>query len=243
MNYLELITKFWKLDLERPFTASDTRLYFYLVHTCNTLGWKNPFGHSDRHLALNVSVSVNTIRKAKHRLVEAGLIHVAQPDKPSNSTDGQTKYTLLTVSKNDTASKITVSKNDTVCDTVGDTVGATNTKIKETETKEKIKQEFEIFHDALANKFPNVSKLESQMTFTEYRAVIKEFSLHADELNNILQRMENYKPLLAKSTSVYLTLRSWLLNDQKSNTYSQKKFSKTPEPLRKQTPINEGITL
>ena len=243
MNYIELINLFWKLDRERPFTASDTRLYFYLVHTCNTLGWKNPFGHSDRHLALNVSVSVNTIRKAKHRLIAAGLIYIETPEKPSNSIDGQTKYTLVTVSKNDTANKLTVLKNDTVCDTVCTTVCTTNNKQNETETKENIKCEFEIFLNTLTDKYPNVSKLESQMTFTEYKAIKKEFKLPADDLNNILQRMENYKPLLTKSTSVYLTLRSWLLKDLKSNTYVQNKIWKTLEHTRKQTTTNEGPTL
>jgi len=244
MNYIELINHFWKLDRERPFAASDTRLYFYLVHTCNSLGWKNPFGHADRHLAHHISVSVNTIRKAKIRLIDAGLINVASPEKPSNSVQGQTKYTILTVSKNDTAKQLSVSNNDTVCDTVCDTVSDTNNKLNQNETKENIKKRFEIFQNELANKYPKVSKLENQMTLAEFTAVIEEFSLTPAEFNNLLERMENYKPLLKNCNSIFLTIRLWQQKTLKQNTIiAANNFKKPPEPNHKQFIANEGPTL
>lgn len=248
MNYIELINHFWKLDRERPFAASDTRLFFYLVHTCNSLGWKNPFGHADRHLATQVSVCVNTIRKAKNRLIEAGLIEVESPEKPSNSLKGQSRYTILTVSKNDTVKQLTVSKNDTVCDTVCDTVyctvSDTNNKPNQNETKENIKRRFEIFQNDLANKYQKVSRLEHQMTLSEFKALIEEFSLTPGEFNNLLERMENYKPLLKNCSSVYLTLRLWQQKTLKQNTiFAANNFKKPPEPNHKQFIPNEGPTL
>ena len=59
MNYIELVNQFWQCDIEHSFNGSETRLYFYLLHTCNSLRWKNPFTHSDAHLAAVSGMSVN----------------------------------------------------------------------------------------------------------------------------------------------------------------------------------------
>jgi hypothetical protein len=74
MNYIELINQFWQCDIEHSFNGSETRLYFYLLHTCNSLRWKNPFTHSDAHLAAVSGMSVNTLKSARNRLKQAGLI-------------------------------------------------------------------------------------------------------------------------------------------------------------------------
>jgi transposase len=141
MNYLQLVNGFWQCDLEHHFTPNDTRLYFFLLHTCNSLGWKIPFGHSDRHLALKLGVSVNTIREAKARLKQRGLIDFKVPDVKSKSYEGQTKFWIkeLTVLKFDTVIPPTVSEidtdTDTVPDTDGDTVPDTNNKLNKTKLK------------------------------------------------------------------------------------------------------------
>lgn len=112
MNYLALIKRFWRIDMERPISPTDTRLYFYLVDTCSSLGWKNPFGHSDRYLAAKLGMSVNSIRDARIRLRDLGLIKFEIPEKGSKGIGGQMKYKLI---------ESTVSKIDTVLDTVLDT--------------------------------------------------------------------------------------------------------------------------
>ena len=243
MNYIELINQFWRQDAERPFQASDTRLYFYLLHTCNTLGWKNPFGHSDRHLALQVGASVNTIRKAKFRLIESGLIKVFTPLKPSNSIAGQSIYTLLTVSKTDTVNKVinpTVSKIDTVCDTVCDTNKLNQTEIKPNQTisiSKKIKNEFPYLLDALKEKYLNVSKMEKQITLEEYNMLRTELQISVENISDILQRMENYKPLLDKNTSVYLTIKAWHKKDLTGGAQNSERY-----PNKNRTRGNNGIT-
>ena len=123
MNYIELINKFWIANTEKPFTPSDTQLYFYLLHTCNRLAWKVPFGQSDRYLSLALNLSVNTLREAKNRLKQRGLIDFKAPEKGSKGINGQTKYCF------------TVLNSDTVTDTV------TDTNIKPNKTKEEIKKE------------------------------------------------------------------------------------------------------
>lgn len=114
MSYIDFINRFWQCDVEVAFNPSDTRLFFYLVDTCNKLHWKQPFGHSDRHLALRLGMSVNTVRESKNRLKQRGLIDFISPEKRSKSYDGQTRYRIVSVSKINT-------DTDTVSDTVGDT--------------------------------------------------------------------------------------------------------------------------
>ena len=91
-NYTTLITRFWAHSAERVFNTSDCALYFYLLNTCNTLSWKQPFGQSDRHLSSVLGISVPTIRKAKCRLRQRNLIEFRAPAKKSKAFDGQTRY-------------------------------------------------------------------------------------------------------------------------------------------------------
>jgi uncharacterized phage protein (TIGR02220 family) len=123
MNYIKLVEKFWIADLEKPLTPSDTRLYFYLVHTCNKLAWKVPFGQSDRFLSSILLLSINCIRESKNRLKQRGLIEFKAPEKGSRSFDGQTKYSFPTVS---------------FSDTVSDTVSDTNNKLNKTKQNKTI---------------------------------------------------------------------------------------------------------
>lgn len=92
MNYIELINKFWSCSIERAFNPSDCTLYFFLLNTCNSLHWKQPFGQSDRYLSLTLGISVPTIREAKNRLKQRGVINFKAPDTRSKSSEGQTKY-------------------------------------------------------------------------------------------------------------------------------------------------------
>ena len=76
MNYIELINSFWELDETWQFTCCETRLYFYLLKTANRLGWVDNWTHSVNKLAANVGVSENSVRAARNRLIQAGLISV-----------------------------------------------------------------------------------------------------------------------------------------------------------------------
>ena len=97
MNYIKLINQFWLYNTEHSFTASDTKLYFYLIHTCNLLGWKMPFGHSDRHLAAVTELSVPTVRACKRRLKERGLLLYEIPKISSKAFAGQCQYRFPSV--------------------------------------------------------------------------------------------------------------------------------------------------
>ena len=74
MTYIELINNFWELDEDWQFTCCETRLYFYLLKTANRLGWVDCWTLSDAKVSSDVGVSVNSMKTARNRLVQAGLI-------------------------------------------------------------------------------------------------------------------------------------------------------------------------
>lgn len=74
MNYIELINNFWELDEHWQFTCCETRLYFYLIKTANRLGWVDNWTHSDAKAAANVGVSENSLKTARNKLIQSGLI-------------------------------------------------------------------------------------------------------------------------------------------------------------------------
>ena len=74
MTYIEFINNFWELDEDWQFTCCETRLYFYLLKTANRLGWVDSWTRSDAKVSSDAGVSVNSMKTARNRLVQAGLI-------------------------------------------------------------------------------------------------------------------------------------------------------------------------
>ncbi|TWP23111.1 hypothetical protein ETU10_08425 [Apibacter muscae] len=101
MNYIELINQFWQCNNELPIGCNATAVYFYLLKTCNSLGWKRNFKHSDRYIAIQLGISVNTVKTAKNKLKQLGLIDFKTPEKTSRGLNGSTTYTILTLSEFD----------------------------------------------------------------------------------------------------------------------------------------------
>lgn len=133
MNYIEQIRKFWQCNNERPIGCNATALYFYLLNINNSLGWKDTFRHSDRYIAIQLGISVNTVRTAKNLLAQLGLISFKAPQKKSKSLDGCTLYSLSTVLNNDTVHDTDVDTDaDTDVNTDVDTDADTRDKLNKT---------------------------------------------------------------------------------------------------------------
>ena len=97
MTYIELINKFWSLDEDWEFTCCETRLYFYLLKTANRLGWVDSWTRSDTKVSSDVGVSVNSMKTARNRLVQAGLIEFKSGRKGQrDKTRYQISYQNLT---------------------------------------------------------------------------------------------------------------------------------------------------
>lgn len=93
MNYIELINHFWKIDDGVQFTGWETKLYFYLVKTANGLGWVNEFWHADGKTAVNVGMSLNTMKTSRNRLKQFELIDFKEG---GNGYGDKTRYQILT---------------------------------------------------------------------------------------------------------------------------------------------------
>lgn len=101
MNYIELINNFWKADLEFSFTGNETKLYMFLLYTSNSLSWQNPFRLSYRQIALRVNLGINTVKSARNRLKQAGLIDFSEGKRGCPRDIGNKAEYRLRVSRND----------------------------------------------------------------------------------------------------------------------------------------------
>lgn len=102
MNYIGLINNFWKVDIEYSFTGNETKLYMFLLHTSNSLGWKNPFRLSYRQIELGANLTVNTVKSARNKLKQAGLIDFAEGRRGSSKDIGNKAVYEIRLSKSDT---------------------------------------------------------------------------------------------------------------------------------------------
>jgi predicted transcriptional regulator len=74
MNYIELIRDFWRAHEEHSFGTTEVAVYFYLVEVCNICHCKNPFKRNNSKIEADLGISFNTLKNARNRLVQAGLI-------------------------------------------------------------------------------------------------------------------------------------------------------------------------
>lgn len=95
MSYIDLINNFWKVDVEYSFTGNEAKLYFFFIHTSNSLGWKNTIRLSYRQISLGANLGVNTIKSARNKLEQAGLISWKEGKSGySGDINNKTQYTL-----------------------------------------------------------------------------------------------------------------------------------------------------
>lgn len=72
MNYTELLDRFW--DMDKDFSSTETLLYLYLLHRCNSYGWPDTFSLSNEELIERLKCRPTNFRVARNALVDAGLI-------------------------------------------------------------------------------------------------------------------------------------------------------------------------
>lgn len=212
-TYIDLINQFWTQSKECAFNPSDAVLYFFLLNTCNALHWKQPFGQSDRFLSLSLGFSINTIRGAKNRLKQRGLIDFKAPEKNGKGIEGQTKYVILSVSNFDIVP-------DTDADIVPDRDTDNNIrqeKIRE-DKKEKVKKE-KSFKEFTEQDFIEELKLHSEKYSKE---MLKDFFIYWTEPNE----KGKMKFQLQKTWSTAGRLSTWSRNDFNGNSGNKPKETK-----------------
>lgn len=83
-------------------------------------------------------------------------------------------------------------------------------------SKYSVQQEesFKKFKDWISTNATNVSKLKEPFTIDQYLSLAKK-GYNVDKIRSLLIAMHNWKPLLSKNVSAYLTLIKWDQKDEK----------------------------
>ena len=74
MTYIDMINRFWNMDIEYHFTASETRLYFKLMEIANRVGWKVSVSVPNIRLVSDVGISEKHLISIRQRLHDVKLI-------------------------------------------------------------------------------------------------------------------------------------------------------------------------
>lgn len=129
MNYLDQIRGFWRSHEEHSFSSTEIALYFHLLEVCNICQWKNPFRRNNAKIRADLGISYNTLKNARNRLSQAGLISFKTLNGSPNVT-----YTLSKFDKVSIEVKVEVSNE--VSNEVGDKVFTTKDKLNINKTKQ-----------------------------------------------------------------------------------------------------------
>ncbi len=163
MNYIQLINNFWTSNELNSFRTTEISLYFYLLDVCNRLSWKESFKRNNRKIQVDLSISFNTLKDARNRLKQAGLINFE-----TRSGDGNTIYTLSNfdeVADEVSTEKATSSNFDEVTDEVstevstevGIEVASTKNKLNKTKLNDEVVVDNNIYNNNTTTTAPDFS--------------------------------------------------------------------------------------
>ena len=74
MSYIDIINRFWSIDLEANFTHLEVHLFFKLLEINNKLGWKESFRFPNSRLEAEVGSRPKNLINARQRLIDYDLI-------------------------------------------------------------------------------------------------------------------------------------------------------------------------
>jgi hypothetical protein len=74
MTYIDLINRFWKIDLNYSFSHPEVHLYFKLLEIANRSGWRNKLSVPNSRLCGMVGLTQASLIKARQRLIDTDVI-------------------------------------------------------------------------------------------------------------------------------------------------------------------------
>lgn len=92
MNYIELIKNFWTSHNAHSFNTTEIALYFYLIEVFNLCQWKNQIKRNNRKVEADLDISFNTLKNARNKLQQAGLIYFKSQNGNANVTYTLSKF-------------------------------------------------------------------------------------------------------------------------------------------------------
>jgi hypothetical protein len=148
MNYIELINRAWSLREQGILSAKEQELYFFLLHKCNSLKWKNPFNQSTQFVCAFLGINRNALTERRNSLSQLGLISFKEGDKGKNKP---AEYCIC-IPK--------CIEKDTLTNTLTNTLTDTKRKLKETKQNNNLKPSIQLKDDeANENSFEKIWEL------------------------------------------------------------------------------------
>jgi hypothetical protein len=146
LNYIELINQFWTCHKENCFSTSEIALYFHLLNTANSLGWKNPFREANMVICAVLNISEPTLQRCRDRLVRAGLIEFKSGKVKRELTEYMililgTRLGINSLYLSDTQSDtLSSTQSDTLSDTQSSEIAFDFLKLNKTKQEEEKKE-------------------------------------------------------------------------------------------------------
>ena len=120
MTYMELMNRFWLVNLEANFTGTEAKLYFALLDIANSLHWeKETLSLPTNILISKVDCSKKTLINARKKLETYGLIHVTKGEKNIRAA----VYRILDAPRTETRKYTTETKIEPKRETLHSTKG------------------------------------------------------------------------------------------------------------------------
>lgn len=212
-------------DLVYDDNLSDRARFLYVYMAMKPDGWE----FFQEKMAKELHYTRETLRKYLDELIVAGWITEYEQTNGEGGKFTTLDYTIeiekkdggkLPIRKNTVTEKTRIGKfrhkeinssntNDSLTTTEDKEIDRkvlSNESTKSTRKKELTEEEKE-YQEKMREKFPRIMKMEQPLTLEEARKLKGKYD--SDMLKQIMHEMENWKPLLKKSVSAYMTIINW----------------------------------
>lgn len=212
-------------DLVYDNELSDRARFLYVYMACKPDGWE----FFQETMAKELGYGRETLRKYLDELINAGWITEEEQQKGTDGKFAALDYTIE-IKKKRSGKKPIRENTDSEKNRIGknrqkeinssntnesiptkenkeiDRKVLSNESTKSTRKKELTEEEKE-YQEKMREKFPRIMKMEQPLTLEEARKLKGKYD--SDMLKQIMHEMENWKPLLKKSVSAYMTIINW----------------------------------
>lgn len=212
-------------DLVYDDNLSDRARFLYVYMAMKPEGWE----FFQEKMAKELHYTRETLRKYLDELIVAGWITEYEQINGEGGKFTTLDYTIeiekkdggkLPIRKNTVTEKTRIGKfrhkeinssntNDSLTTTEDKEIDRkvlSDESTKSTRKKELTEEEKE-YQEKMREKFPRIMKMEQPLTLEEARKLKEKYN--SDMLKQIMHEMENWKPLLKKSVSAYMTIINW----------------------------------
>jgi len=212
-------------DLVYDNELSDRARFLYVYMACKPDGWE----FFQETMAKELGYGKETLRKYLDELITAGWITEEEQQKGADGKFAALDYTIE-IKKKRSGKKPIRENTDSEKNRIGknrqkeinssntnesiptkenkeiDRKVLSNESTKSTRKKELTEEEKE-YQEKMREKFPRIMKMEQPLTLEEAKKLKGKYD--SDMLKQIMHEMENWKPLLKKSVSAYMTIINW----------------------------------